>query len=209
MEEKKTPLSFHVIYWIMNIITALFAIVSIGVIVFYVMLWTDFFGNDLQFHVNLPGQVNIVSPGTMDYGGSTVNIELVEAVTRIHFINTPPSLARKFILILIGVCAFGFFLLWTFRQFIVNVRKGLIFTISNIILLQRISYTLVGFWIFMIVYMRTTYYLISSRVEVENTEIVSEFDNYPWILLMALFLWVLSHIFIRGLKLKEEQDLTV
>ncbi len=209
MEEKKTPLSFHVIYWIMNIITALFAIVSIGVIVFYVMLWTDFFGNDLQFHVNLPGQVNIVSPGTMDYGGSTVNIELVEAVTRIHFINTPPSLARKFILILIGVCAFGFFLLWTFRQFIVNVRKGLIFTISNIILLQRISYTLVGFWVFMIVYMRTTYYLISSRVEVENTEIVSEFDNYPWILLMALFLWVLSHIFIRGLKLKEEQDLTV
>jgi hypothetical protein len=209
MEEKKTPLSFHVIYWIMNIITALFAIVSIGVIVFYVMLWTDFFGNDLQLHVNLPGQVNIVSPGTMDYGGSTVNIELVEAVTRIHFINTPPSLARKFILILIGVCAFGLFLLWTFRQFIVNVRKGLIFTISNIILLQRISYTLVGFWVFMIVYMRTTYYLISARVEVENTEIVSEFDNYPWILLMALFLWVLSHIFIRGLKLKEEQDLTV
>ncbi len=209
MEEKKIPLSFHVIYWIMNIITALFAIVSIGLIVFYVMLWTDFFGNDLQLHVNLPGQVNIVSPGTMEYGGSTVNIELVEAVTRIHFINTPPSLARNFILILLGVCAFGFFLLWTFRQFIVNVRKGFIFTISNIILLQRISYTLVGFWIFMIVYMRTTYYLISARVEVENVEIVSEFDNYPWILLMALFLWVLSHIFIRGLKIKEEQDLTI
>ena len=209
MNEKKTPLCFHVIYWIMNIITALFAIVSIGLIVFYVMLWTDFFGNDLQLHVNLPGQVNIVSPGTMEYDGATVNIELVEAVTRIHFINTPPSLARKFILILLGVCAFGFFLLWTFRQFIVNVRKGLIFTISNIILLQRISYTLVGFWIFLIVYIRTTYYLISARVEVENVEIVSEFDNYPWILLMALFLWVLSHIFIRGLKLKEEQELTI
>lgn len=209
MEEKKTPLSFHVIYWIMNITTALFAIVSIGLIVFYVMLWTDYFGNDLQLHVNLPGQVNIVSPGTMEYDGATVNIELVEAETRIHFINTPPSLARKFILILLGVCAFGSFLLWTFRQFIVNVRKGLIFTISNIILLQRISYTLVGFWIFLIVYIRTTYYLISARIEVENVEIVSEFDNYPWILLMALFLWVLSHIFIRGLKLKEEQELTV
>lgn len=209
MEEKKIPLSFHVIYWIMNIVTALFAIVSIGLIVFYMMLWTDFFGDDLQLHVNLPGQVNIVSPGTMEYDGATVNIELVEAVTRIHFINTPPSLARKFILILLGVCAFGGFLLWTFRQFIVNVRKGLIFTISNIILLQRISYTLVGFWIFLIVYMRTTYYLISARVEVDNVEIVSEFDNYPWILLMALFLWVLSHIFLRGLKLKEEQDLTV
>lgn len=209
MEEKKIPLSFHVIYWIINIVTALFAIVSIGLIVFYMMLWTDFFGDDLQLHVNLPGQVNIVSPGTMEYDGATVNIELVEAVTRIHFINTPPSLARKFILILLGVCAFGGFLLWTFRQFIVNVRKGLIFTISNIILLQRISYTLVGFWIFLIVYMRTTYYLISARVEVDNVEIVSEFDNYPWILLMALFLWVLSHIFLRGLKLKEEQDLTV
>jgi len=209
MEEKRTPLSFHVIYWIMNIITGLFALVCIAVIVFYVMLWTDHFGNDLQLHVHLPGQVNFMETGVMPFAGEPIKIELVEASARIHFFDTPAPLARKFVMILMGVCALSFFLIWTFRQFIVNVRKGLVFSISNIILLQRISYTLVGFWVLMIVYMRVTYYLISARIAMENVEIVSDFNNYPGILLAALFIWVLSHIFIRGLKLKEEQDLTI
>ena len=209
MEEKKTPLSFHVIYWIMNIITGLLALVCLAVIVFYVLLWTDFFGNDLQLHVHLPGQVNFIEAGVMPFYGEDVKVELVEANARIHFFNTPAPLARKFAMVLLGVCALGFFLLWTFRQFVVNVRKGAIFTISNIILLQRISYTLIGFWFLMIVYMRVTYYYISAHVEMDNVEIVSEFSNYPGILLAALFIWVLSHIFIRGLKLREEQDLTI
>jgi len=209
MEQKKTPLSFHVIYWIMNIITGLFAIVCVAIIVFYVMLWTDFFGDDLQLHVHLPGQVNITETGIMPFAGEIVKVELVEANARIHFFNTPLPLARKFALILLGVSAMTFFLLWTFRQFIVNVRNGVVFTISNIILLQRISYTLVGFWLLLIIYMRTTYYLISARVQMDNVEITSELNNYPGILLAALFIWVLSHIFIRGLKLKEEQDLTI
>ena len=209
MKDKKTPLSFHVIYWIMNIITGLFALLCIAVIVFYVFLWTDHFGDDLQLHVQLPGQISYIETGIMSYAGGDIKVELVEANARVHFFNTPTPLARNFALVLIGVCALTFFLLWTFRQFIVNVRKGFVFSIRNIILLQRISYTLVGFWVLMIVYMRVTYYLISARIDMENVEIVSEFNNYPGILLAALFIWVLSHIFIRGLKLKEEQDLTI
>jgi len=209
MEKKKTPLSFHVIYWIMNIITGLFGLVCIAIIVFYVMLWTDFFGNNLQFHVQLPGEVSYCETGIIPFGGEEVKIELVEATARIHFFNTPPALVRKFALVLLGVCAFMFFLLWTFRQFIVNVRKGKVFTIINIILLQRISYTLVGFWLYIIVYMRVAYYLISARVSIDNAQIHSEFNYYPWILLFALFLWVLSHVFLRGLRLREEQELTI
>ena len=44
---------------------------------------------------------------------------------------------------------------------------------------------------------------------IDDIEVVSDFNNYPGILLAALFIWVLSHIFIRGLKLKEEQALTI
>ncbi len=209
MEEKKTPTSFHVIYWIMNIITGLFALVCIAVIVFYVMLWTDFFGDDLQLHVDLPGQVNYIECGTMQYGSGEIDVELVEASSKIHFINTPVSLARNFTYILMGVCAFMFYILWTFRQFVANVRSGEVFTISNILMLQNISYALVGFWFYAIIVRRITYYLVSARLDFENVEIISEFNYYPWILLAALFLWVLSHIFIRGLNLKNEQDLTI
>lgn len=209
MEEKKTPTSFHVIYWIMNIITGLFALVCIGVIVFYVMSWTDFFGDDLQLHVDLPGQVNFIESGTMQYAEGEINVELVEANSKIHFVNTPMSLARKFTYMLMGVCAFMFYILWTFRQFVANVRSGEVFTINNILMLQNISYVLVGFWVYVIVTRRVTYYLVTSRLGFENVEIISEFNYYPWILMSALFLWVLSHIFMRGLRLREEQDLTI
>ena len=77
MEQKKTPLSFHVIYWIMNIITGFFALVCVAIIVFYVMLWTDFFGNDLQLHVNLPGKVNYLQYGTLSLMGTDIQVELV------------------------------------------------------------------------------------------------------------------------------------
>lgn len=209
MKEKKTPLSFHVIYWMMNIVIGLFGLLCIAVVAFYVLLWTDFFGNNLQLHVHLPGQVDFIEAGLMPFAGQEVKVELVQASSKIHFFNTPAALARQFALIMLGVSALGFFLLWTFRQFVVNVRKGMVFTINNIILLQRISYTLVGFWLLMIVYLRVAYYFISARVEIENVEIVSDFNNYPGILLAALFIWVLSHIFMKGLKLQEEQDLTV
>jgi len=209
MENKKTPLSFNVIYWVMNVILVLSGLIAMGTIVLYVMLWTDFFGNDLQLHVNLPGKVNYLQCGTMSLMGTDIQVELVDASARIHFFNTPTFLARHFFSFLMGVVALGVFTIWTFRQFIVNVRKGLTFTVSNIILLQRISYSLVGFWIIMIVYSRSAYYYISSRVQIENVEIIEDFDNHIGILLTALFIWVLSHIFMRGLKLQQEQDLTV
>jgi len=193
----------------MNVLIVLTGIVGLGVIVFYVMLWTDFFGNNLQLHMNLPGEVNYLKTGIMSIKGTDIKVELVEASARIHFFNTPAFLARHFMGILMGVTALGLFMMWTFRQFIVNVRKGLIFTLGNIMLLQRISYSLVAFWVIMVVYRRSAFYYISNNVEIEDVEIVNNFDNHIGILLTALFIWVLSHIFIRGLKLQQEQDLTV
>lgn len=211
MENKKTPMSFHVIYWITNIITGLFFLVSVGVLALYILLWTDFFGpeSDLQLHIDLPGQIEYVDCGTMQYVDGDIDIKLVEASTKIHIVNTPLPIARNLALILLGVCALMFYMLFTFRQFISNVRKGQIFTINNIMRLQNISYVLVGFWVLMIVYRRVAYHLITTRLDMENVEVVSNFNSYAGILLAALFIWVLSHIFIRGLRLKEEQDLTI
>lgn len=207
MKKKKTPMSFHVIYWIMNVVTGLFGLVALAVVVFYVMLWTDFFGNDLQLHVDLPGKVNYLQRGIL--AGSNIQVELVEASARIHFFETPVYIARSFVMILMGVMTLGMFLLLTFRTFVANVRKGFIFTLSNITLLQRISYTLLAFWFVMLIYQRIIYHYISSHVEIDNIEVLGEFNNYPGILLIALFIWVLTHIFRRGLKLQEEQALTI
>jgi len=209
MEKTKTPLSFHVIYWITNIVTGLFAFICLAAVVFYVMLWTDFFGNNLQLHIDLPGQFNFANTGTLQYEGGITEVKLVEASGRLHLIDTPVSIARNLILILLGVCTLMFYILFTFQRFVARVRAGEIFTISNILRLQNISYVILGFWFYVIIFRRVAYHQISTNVKIENVEIIGEFNYYPWMLMAALFIWVLSHILIRGLKLREEQDLTI
>jgi hypothetical protein len=209
MKASNTPLSFHVIYWTMNVLLVLSGLIFTIVVIVYGLLWTDFFGNDMQLHIDLPGKINYLEEGLLHMNNSYVNIELVEASAKVHFINTPAYLARYFVLILLGVLSLGMFMLWTFRQIVVNVRRGKIFIVDNIILLQRISYSLVAFWFVIILYRRLAYHYVTQNIHMESIEIVDNFDTYGGMLIAALFIWVLSHIFLKGLKLQQEQDLTV
>lgn len=76
-------------------------------------------------------------------------------------------------------------------------------------LLQKLAYTLVALWLFTVIYMRLAYYYIAKNLEFESVLITDEIPNYTGILFAVLFIWVLAHIFITGVKLQEEQDLTI
>ena len=209
MKTSKTPLSIKVIYWITQIIFGLLLIVGGGVIVFNIMLFTDFFGNDLQLHVQFPVKVNILEEGNLFLSGQNIKIELVEGITKIHFFNTPMFLARWFgsaMLIAMGIIIY---LIFTFRKFIINVKQHTIFVIDNIQYLKNIAYGLFTLWLFAIVYMRIIYSVIGSRVEFNYVEIIQDYPKFSGLLLLSLFIWVLSHIFMTGLRLQEEKDLTV
>jgi len=47
------------------------------------------------------------------------------------------------------------------------------------------------------------------NLQFENVRITNEIPSYSGILMAALFLWMLAHIFITGVKLKQENDLTI
>ena len=101
------------------------------------------------------------------------------------------------------------FLFYTFRKFIKNVKQGFVFTFDNIHLLKKLSYGIAGFWLFAIAYMQIMYYYVARKIAIENVEVTSEFSNFSGILFLAIFIWVLAHIFETGLKLKEENELTI
>ena len=89
------------------------------------------------------------------------------------------------------------------------MKKHLIFTEDNIQHLKNVAYAILGLWIFIIVYMRIMYQSVAKHVEFEHVEILNDFPNFVGLLMVALFIWVLSHIFMTGVKLQEEQNLTV
>ncbi len=103
-------------------------------------------------------------------------------------------------------------MLWIFRTFIKNVKKGKIFSIKNISLLKRISYVLLGSWLVHLVYAQFILYFITRHFKFTHVQMITDsygLNSYAGILWIALFIWVLAHIFITGLKLQQEKDLTV
>ena len=209
MKTAKTPLSIKIIYWVTQVILGLFLLVCLAIIVFNVLLFTDFFGNDLQLHTRFPVKVNILETGNLYLNDMNIKVELVEGINQIHFFNTPLFLARWFGSALLIVAAVLMYILLSFRKFVMNVKKHVIFVQENILHLKNISYALLTLWVFTIIYVRIIYEVIGKNVEFEHVEILEDYPNFAGILMLSLFIWVLSHIFMTGVKLQEEQNLTV
>lgn len=205
----KPPFSISVIYWFTQVIFILLLSIGVGALFFNILLYTDFFGDDLQLHAYLPAKVNFLEKGDLFLNGKHVEVELVEASTKIHFFNTPGFIAKKMGAALLVVVSMIIYLVFEFRKFIGNVKKGVIFTQTNIFSLKKIAYGLVALWLFSVVYFRIAYHYIATNLSFEQVVITDEIPYYTGILFLALFIWVLAHIFITGVKMKEEQDLTV
>jgi len=211
MESIKSPLSIRIIYWLTSFSLVMMIIVSLAAIVFNFMLYTKFFEGDsnMQLHTDLPVKVDFLEIGKLRLNNQSVDVQLVEATSRIHFFNTPLFITRKVAPVIFLLVSGVVYMIWIFRNFIKNVKNGEIFNIKNITLLKHLSYGMVGLWLFTVVYMRIFYYYIVKNLEFENVRITEEIPNHSGLLFTALLIWVLAHIFITGLKLQEEKDLTI
>ena len=209
MKAQKAPLSIRIMLWLTNISVVLLMLIAAASILFNILLYTGSLGDNLQLHTQFPVKVDFMEEGTLDMNNDTIKVMFVEATTKIHFIDTPVFIANK-VAIILSIITFGIlYIMLLFRKFIKNVKNGLTFNISNIKILKKISYSIVFFWIFTEIYMHLYYYYIATRVEFENVKISTDINNYSGILFLALAIWILAHIFIKGLEIKEENDLTI
>ena len=207
--KKRKPLSIRIIYWFTQVVFWLFMLVLVLAIGLNVAFLTEILGDNMQLHTVLPVEVSYTEKGSLDVFGQPQEVEFVEAIGKIHFINTNPDLAKWFGAAMLIIVIIGLYILVMFRRFIGNVYRGYIFEEFNIRMLKKMAYGLVAMWVFTIIYSPVYYYLIIRNVEFEHLEISSNFNTNGVILVIALLLWVLSHIFLTGVKLQKEQELTV
>jgi len=212
METLKKPLSIKVIYWITNITFWIYVVVSIlAIALSVVFLFNLLPDNNLQLHVGMPVAVNILEKGTLDLNiaSNYMDVQFKEMYGKIHFIDTPASVAKVYSIFILTITGAFFYIFLIFRRFINNVYDGKYFDIDNIALLKRISYALVGVWIFTAVYSYFQYFFIAINLKFETITTTGDVQTYPLILLGALFIWVLSHIFQKGVELKYDNELTI
>ncbi len=210
METLKKPLSIKVIYWITNITFWIYvAVTLLAFILVAVLLFSEL--EFLQLHVGIPVEVNVIEKGTLDLNmlSSLANVKLVEMTGNVHFIDTPPEVGRVYGVIIFSIVILFLYIFLIFKRFIGNVYDGLYFDLRNISLLKRISYALVIIWIYLVFYAYFQYYFLVINMNFDTVEFTSDVNTYPVILVVALIIWVLSHVFMKGCELQEEHNSTI
>lgn len=210
METIVRPRSIRLIYWI--------TIITFWIYVTVTVLATFFVGfvliaglDNLQLHVGLPVLLELKETGTLDLAllDHIVDVQLVELSGKVHIINTPIELGRIYAIIMFMILLLFLYIFVIIKRFITNVYNGIYFNVKNINLLKRISYSLVGVWIFTLTYGFFQYFFLAANMNFDTVEFNLSVNTYSVILLIALIIWVLSHIFAKGVEIKEENQLTV
>jgi hypothetical protein len=209
MSIKAIPPGIRVIHIISNIafwfFTAGFVLVS-SVFIFYLF---DSGEETNDFDFILPAHVNMAERGIFEIDEQEIQIQIVNAQAYIRFNNAPNKMIIFIILYSYPMIGTVVFILFVFKRFLTNVKKGLIFDIRNIKLLKIISYGLLAYWVLSLISYQIGYFYVEDIIKIPGVELTNSFDISLPVLFVAAFIWVLSHVFIAGIKLQEENELTI
>jgi hypothetical protein len=147
--------------------------------------------------------------GTLDVGDSIIGVKFIEMTGKVHFIDTPVFIGRIYSIFMMVIVLLSFYIFWMFRQFVNHVYHGNYFDRDNIASLKKIAYALAGIWVFTVFYAYFQYFYLAVNMNFNSIEITGDIQTYPAVILVALFIWVLSHIFMRGCTLQDENNYTI
>jgi hypothetical protein len=207
---QKTPVSIRVIYILTSIIYYLSAISCLFAVILCLTIITGLFKMEhLQLHIDMPVKVNFEEIGIAYFDGKEIDVEVVEATGKVHFIDTPPKLARRLAIPLLIIFPSLFWLVYLFHRFMRNVSEGRYFEKRNFQLLRMLGYSLMGLWLIIIIYMQIIKYTLVNHFTFDLIEISNDGRWFAGIFAGGLFTLVLAQIFLKGRELEIENELTI
>jgi hypothetical protein len=209
METRQHSLSLKVIYWVTQISFWLFAAVGLLMVGIAFGLLFNLFNSDLNLHVGLPVAFDLTETGKLQLLNKSIPVTFEEAYGKIGFSELPAVASRIYGIFILLVIGIFFYIFKTFRRFIINVYKGLVFEMDNFKLLRNMAYGLLIFWIFIVIYSVLQNFMIAQHLNFESLEYAGSMQFHFEVVFVALILLVLSHIFMYGAKLKEDNELTI
>jgi hypothetical protein len=209
MKLNKSPLSIRILYWLTNI--AFWVLITVSSVVLFANLvfLTNIISEEFGLTIHMPVPIEVLEEGSLSFQNSALTVQIEEAYGKLYIKNAPMSLTKAVAGALLIAVLFGLFITWKFKLFITNLRNGLLFEIQNINNLKHIAYGLIGLWLFTRIYMVVLYQMIVRIIDFESIVIKSNINEYDGAVVAALILWSLAHVFVKGLEMKNEQELTI
>jgi len=111
----------------------------------------------------------------------------------------------------LGMDLFIAFTLFVFSRFILNVKRGSVFTADNIRYLKRFSVMLMTCALLLVLFRELNYWLIEIPLHGENLthENRSTYVIAVVFLIFSLLIWIFANTYKVGLNLQQEKDLTI
>ena len=209
MKTQKTPLSFKILHWLNSFVFWVMTFFTIIVVIINLVLLTDIFTEPIQLRIEMPVPIEVVEDGTLHLENADLPVRIEEAYGKLYFVDTPIYVTRMVIKVMLIAILIGWFISWKFKRFTGNLRKGLLFEIDNINNLKHAAYGLTGLFLVSRIYMEGLKKYFEHQLEFDSIIIGGEAYNTDPIILFALLLWVLAHVFVKGIEMKKEQDLTI
>lgn len=205
---QKTPLSIRIIYILSRIIYFITVLICLLGIVVSTFLFTGRGLDKLDMSISLPIKSSSEQIGKTTFYGQEMGVIFGDAKGKVNFSDVPKSLARTFAILTLLMLSIIFFLVTLFCRFIKNVYTGIIFEIDNFIILRKLGIVLLGLYFYVLI--TTQLFKRGFSLGQVNSDLSLTLcgGTIP-LLIGALFLLMLSQIFMRGLELKEENKLTI
>lgn len=204
----KTPLSIRILYWLSNIVFWLMILIATVVFVINLIFLTDVDVN-FQLRVQMPFPIEVVEDGKMYLADGVQTVRIEEAYGKLYLVDTPFFITKIVARILFVVLMLGLFMTWRFKQLITNLKNGLFFVIENVLSIKQIAYGMLALWVTTRLYMEIVNRLLVKVVEFDSVIIGTQRADYDFMLQLALVLWVMAHVFGKGIELRDYKDLTI
>lgn len=206
---KKPPISVRIIYVLSVIVFYMLIVVTSVTFVANLLLEFEGVGDDFQLRIQLPVTFNVNETGTTQIYDEPNPVRFEEATGKLYILDTPVQFTRLMLRFLFPAVALGLFMAWKFKLFITNIKKGQVFEFSNINNLKHISYALLVLFVLTKVYEQVLYHTIVKYMNFNSIQIDSGVADRSDMLIGAMLLWVLAHVFMKGQELQEEHDQTI
>jgi hypothetical protein len=209
MTKKESPLSIKIIYWLTEVIYFMSAILALGAIGLFI--WSLFgpIPESLNLHLQSPYTFELETPGTYHLEGITQELNFTEINGRIGFQDTPTKIVHWMTTAIFIGAMILFMVVRSFRAFVRVLRSGSYFDPRNVGRLKHMALWILVFWVFNKVYFIALGEFLRDSLYLDGMEIIGVYDTGSVEIFVALFLWVLSHIFQQGMEIQNENELTV
>lgn len=204
----KTPLSIRILYWLTNIVFWLMILIATAVFVINLIFLTDI-NETFQLRIQMPVSIAIVEDGSMFLPSGEETVRIEEAYGKLHLVDTPFFISKIVTRVLFVVVMLGLFMVWRFKQLITNLKNGLFFVKENVLGIKQIAYGLLALWITTRVYLELVYHMLVKHIEFESVIIGNQRVDYDFMVQLALVIWVMAHVFGKGIELRDYKNLTI